>query len=130
MKVLRVDTRLPNLIQGILKLSNIVAEQQGREVLNGFKLSSYEKLKEIKSNDGTISVLEYFKNVVKKQSPDLLNLAGVRNHVINAKKVKLTQLNKNFTKIFTECKSLQSQISNVTSNNNVISNNSVNNSFL
>uniref|UniRef100_S4R6S4 Dishevelled associated activator of morphogenesis 1b n=1 Tax=Petromyzon marinus TaxID=7757 RepID=S4R6S4_PETMA len=102
--------RLRQLLELVLALGNYMNKGQ-RGNAYGFKISSLNKIADTKSStDKNINLLHYLIIVVEKKFPDVLGISDDLQHVPEAAKVNLTEMEKEINNIKIGLKAVEAEL--------------------
>eukprot|EP00833_Pecoramyces_ruminatium_P013820 jgi/Orpsp1_1/1187852/evm.model.d7180000060703.1 len=101
---LKESEHLPKLLELILTIGNFMNGETIKGGAYGFKISSINKLNDIKSNDKKMTLLNYITNIIQTKFPDLLNITSELSGINDACKISTNIIKEDITKIRTTLK--------------------------
>ncbi|ORY82802.1 actin-binding FH2 [Neocallimastix californiae] len=96
---LKDSEHLPKLLELILTIGNFMNGETIKGGAYGFKISSINKLNDIKSNDKKMTLLNYITSVIQNKFPELLNITSELSGINDACKISTNIIKEDITKI-------------------------------
>ncbi|KAJ3222018.1 Disheveled-associated activator of morphogenesis 1 [Clydaea vesicula] len=109
-KALQNSEQFPKLLELVLTLGNYLNSGRFNGKLHGFKISSLNKLVDMKSTDNKFSLLYFLVGVIETKFPEVKNFVVELQDVIAASKVPFQTLKEDMTDLSVNLKLLEKEI--------------------
>lgn len=95
------------ILELVLFLGNFVNEGTFRGGINGFKLSSLQKMMDVRGVDGRTTLLHYLAKIIRNEHMELLDFTDELSHCADAARVSLSSLKSEFMTLKKELQQLE-----------------------
>lgn len=96
---LKTNKKLVKLLEIVLALGNYLNGTGANGGCYGFRINSLNKLYDVKSNDGSRTLMHYLYTYLTKNAPDVISLVDELDHVHDACKINIRELSANLNEI-------------------------------